>query len=156
MKTLNLLNPGITKNVDSPTEITERDFWEYYLNFLMADKGNFLTNMETKLVAVILAKDPTICYFTKPHSDEVMDELDIKYSYLHVLKNSLVEKGMVINTKGRKYFLNPKLRKFQEAVKDYFKKDSNIEFKFVFTIKDYEKGFDTTGERVRGEVQLQA
>lgn len=141
MKTLNLTKSNITKDTKIPTEISEKEFWKYYIDFLMSVKGAFLTNTEKNLVVSLLSLDPDVTYFNKNRIDELIELSGYDYGHLFMIKSGLVKKGIIVKASPGKgdYLLAQSLRQFQKVIKNYFKSNNEIEFTFVFKIKDYER-----------------
>lgn len=137
MKTLNILNKNITRNVEVVAEIREVDFWKWYLHFLNINANNkALTNQEIDLLAVILAKDVFKSYFKSPQSDEILEELGIGYTHLHNLKVRLIDKGLVVRGSEavNDYILSENLSKIQRIIKKGLLIDNEIGFTFPFKI----------------------
>lgn len=124
---LNINNDIMTKDVDNPKEVSEREFWRVYLS-LINIKHYILTRREIDLVSYILAEDYDRSVFRWGNMKRVAADLECKPEYLTSLKNSLLEKGVLIGNEGD-LLIHPQFRAFQKYVK--LNKDKET---FVFTL----------------------
>lgn len=122
---------------DEPLNVSEIDFWTYYLDILEVRAGSFLSDIEKKVMAYVLAGVPGKSYFKKPASTELMEVFDIKVNNFHRIKYSLEEKGIIIPTEIRgDYILSKKFDGYQKGMKKFLKEGKTIEYKFKFKLDE--------------------
>jgi DNA-binding MarR family transcriptional regulator len=132
----NMTQPNITKDINSVTQITEGEFWKYYLIFLQASRTKFLTDAELKVLGYILAGDPKKSYFRGEPRKELSKDLDISPNYLQKFRKKFLELNLIEKADEARgdYILTEKLTKFQIFIKDLIKKGEPLQFVFNFNI----------------------
>lgn len=127
---LNILTSKVGDKAETAFNMSERNFWEFYLKLLKA-KGLNITDKETTILAFILSKPQNRNYFKIPYSKVVKQNIpNVSPAELTRVKKELISKELInhngIPTKG--------LYNFQE----YVKKNPYISFVMPIQINIHE------------------
>ena len=128
---LNVTNQIINKDVDSVKEMSEYDFWYYYLSLLNINRP-VLSNKELYIMTYILTGDPSVSFFRGKEREKFLKDVQVKTTNLSKYVESLVSKGFLQfqGTRGD-YLVSPSLRKFQIYIKENLQ--NNIDISYIFT-----------------------
>ena len=141
MLKLNLLTALKGDNAYKPLDVTEEDFWQYYLRLLNARKKVIdLTDREIRILSYILAGDPNKSYFRSKEGKEIKRLFRLNRSGLSKMRSALIMKGYIQDTGGVRGDALPirPIREFQKFVKEGLKKGTlpSINFMFTFDIEN--------------------
>lgn len=120
MKNFNILTGKVSDRV-TPVVKDEVEFWKIYLTLLNTRSDNWITKKEIKVMSWILSKEINKCYFSKPGSLEITEEIDnLSFPELSRIKKKLIEMKLVseefIDGKIRTLPID-QLRKIQKFVR---------------------------------------
>jgi hypothetical protein len=135
MKNLNLLSAQFSDRV-SPVLKNEIEFWKIYLTLLNTRTDNWITRKEIKVMSWVLANDPNMCYFSKPGSDIITEEVEnLSSPELTRVKKKLIGLGLVEES-----LLDGKIKtmpvKAIASLKRYMSKTGEINFVFPIKINE--------------------
>jgi len=136
---LSLITGKSGVGAEEPLEITEREYWDWYIRLLSINSKHDIKNKERSLLVEILNADPNVCYFRGDGAKFIKSQLDISSSDLSKLKDSLVLKGFLVET-GRvrgEAFLTNSIRNFQRFVKNSIDKQESLDITFTYPYKIY-------------------
>jgi len=121
MKNFNILNGKLSDGV-KPIYKNEQEFWKVFLTLLNTRTDNWITKKEIRVLSWILANDPTICYFSKPGSLQITEEINnLSFPELSRIKKKLLGHGMLTEkfVDGKvKTLLDDQILTLQKFVRD--------------------------------------
>ena len=121
----NFLNQNILRDVEQPTSITEKEFWQQFFIMQSLHKPVELTNKEIEILADVLARDPEVNWFDFPYYEEIAEKYEMSSSYFKQVFYAIRRKGYIFTDENKITWLDPNLEKFQKQMKKYFNTVSN-------------------------------
>lgn len=134
---LNMLRKNIALNPEKPLAITEVEFWEYFLKFMLLRGGMELTAREIDVLAQMLSGDPDDVQLKGKNATRICSELNITPARLYHLITALKDKGIISSTgRGKRSIVpHPFIRKFQVGFKQALKEGNLDNISFIFPFK---------------------
>jgi len=136
---LNLLKATVGQKAYQPIEITEIEFWEHYLSLLNLRGGFWINQKIIQVFSWVLAHDPDVSWFSKPHSDKMKEAIpSLSDSEITRIRKTLLELNLAKESPDpmdrRKNLTYPvdNLRKFQL----FIKKSNTVTFIFPYEIAE--------------------
>jgi len=121
----NLLNQNILRDVETPTEITEQEFWKQFFILQGLSKPVDLTNKEIEILSDVLSRNPDTNWFDYPYYEEVTNKYEMSTVYFKQIFYSLRRKGVIYTDDNKVTYFNKSLEQFQRKMKEYFREHSN-------------------------------
>lgn len=137
---LNLLTGQQGVLTENSLEISEKEFWEYYLKLLdIRNTGYNLTPRESQVMVEVLLSDPNKSCFKGAIGKKIRKSLKIAASDYSKIKEKLILKDFLENTGAMRgdALAIPSIRKYQMYVKKALQENTlpEINYTFVFKIK---------------------
>jgi hypothetical protein len=123
---------------DVPKEVSSLELWRIFLSLLNARASfeKWLHPKEIKVLAWILSNNDNVCYFSKPHSLRIMENIEsLSMPELSRIKKRLLASELVedvFDGKKVKTVPNAMLRKLRDRVN----KSGDVDFSFHMKITE--------------------
>lgn len=139
---MNILTVKTGDAAYNASNVTEREFWEYYLNLLNVRQPIKLNEREIQVMSIILAGNEHKSYFKGSEAKSIKDALRMRKSDLSKIKTSLITKKYIEDTGETRGDALPTraIRTFQKHVKGQLAKGKMpvVNFMFTFNINEEE------------------
>ncbi len=136
MMKLNLLTAKQNEAAERPIEVTQEEFWDYYMKLLNVRNNFSLTEREIRVMAYVLSQDWEKSQFKGEEGDRLRERFRMLRPDLSKMKTQLTLKGFVESDENvRRDTLAVKpIRSFQKYVQGRIRENLPIEINFMFPI----------------------
>ena len=135
MKYFSVLTGKVSDRV-TPVVKSEVEFWKVYLTLLNARSDNWITRKEIKVLSWILSQDKVECYFSKPGSLEITEQIEnLSFPELSRIKKKLVNLKLV-----KEDFVDGRIKTLPhqslQAIQRFVKKEGALNCVFPIEINE--------------------
>lgn len=133
---LNLFNDIPNKEVNNSKEINKELFWNYYLDFTSISQNINITPVEKRCLIFLMLNNYHTPFFNKSYAKPLQEYLRVSYNRVYSLKRVLMDKKLLTLNENKDVLLCNSLKYNKIAFDKILNDGQEIEFKFVFKIKE--------------------